>query len=216
MANTMAQVLFHSANYPHHTIAKKRLKISGNQQGVLFSISVLSNKKCYSISVLSNKKCYTIADLKGKLALEEHHATESLLKVVGEKRDIWKNGDRSRMLKFVPFKVGDTVMLKTPGLETAQKTTPVTSGPFVIHRIHGRNTYKLKDKDGKKLKFLVNGRRLAHMKPRANPPRNTPPDLEWEWFIPPSSVLTIKTSHVGKDGTVSGDGIVDGSTKDDH
>ena len=77
-------------------------------------------------------------------------------------------------MKFRSLKEGDTVTLRTPNLETKQKNTPVASGPFTIHKVVGRNTYKLKDANGKKLKYVVNGRRLALFAPCPIVPKPKP------------------------------------------
>ena len=104
-------------------------------------------------------------------------ATEQILKTIQAKHG--KLDERKKMLKFRPFKVGDKVILKEPNLETQAKSKPIGKGPFTIHRVMGRNTYKIKDCDGVKAKFLVNGRRLAMIRPRRGKPKV---DNETDYF----------------------------------
>ena len=62
-------------------------------------------------------------------------------------------------------------------MDTKVKLTNVTSGPYIVHRVVRNNTYQLKDEQGHKLKFLVNGRRLSHIIPRTKGVvRQTPAD----------------------------------------
>ena len=122
---------------------------------------------------------FSIKDIVHKSVLEESRAMEKALKTVQEKHG--KLDQRKKMPKFKPFKVGDVVIQKEPNLNTAAKRKPIGTGPWTIHRVMGRNTYKLKDSEGKKCKFLVNGRRLAMIRPR----RHKRPDKdegELEYF----------------------------------
>jgi hypothetical protein len=121
---------------------------------------------------------FSIKDIVHKSVLEESRAMEKALKTVQEKHG--KLDKRKKMLKFKPFKVGDVVIQKEPNLNTAAKRKPIGTGPWTIHRVMGRNTYKLKDSEGKKCKFLVNGRRLALIRPRRHrKPDKDEGDLEY-------------------------------------
>jgi hypothetical protein len=112
---------------------------------------------------------YTIKDLANKANVEAAKATERMLRLIEKKHG--KLDERLRMTKFRPFKVGDKVLVKQPNLATQAKSKPIGTGPWTIHSVAGKNTYKIKDENGKKLKYLVNGRRLALVTPRRKTPK---------------------------------------------
>jgi transposase InsO family protein len=117
---------------------------------------------------IKDEEFVTIKDLKRDLARKEHDVMEKVLEAM--QRTHGRMDARTKMPKFKPFKAGDRVILKEPHIETAQKNKPIGTGPYTVHRIMGKNTYKLKDNEGKKLKFLINGRRLALITPRRKNP----------------------------------------------
>jgi len=123
---------------------------------------------------------FSVQDIKSASNLEEHKAMEKILKQMSDRH--LKLDARKKQLKFRPFKVGDTVNLKEPGLETQAKEKPIATGPYKIHKVMAKNTYKLVDVNGKKLKFLINGRRLVLLLPRKTIIRNTPADQICEYI----------------------------------
>ena len=98
------------------------------------------------------------------MAIRERKSMEHALKLVTA-RHKKLDAKQKRKCKFKPFKQGSKVMLLTSGLNTKKKTVDITNSLYIIHRVIGKNTYRLKDELGKKLKYLVNGRRLSHILP---------------------------------------------------
>ena len=138
----------------------------------------------------------TLKDLTSKLAKDEYRAMDKILHNITTKhRKI--DDEQKKFRKFRQFKIGDKVMLQTPGLGTKQKNTAKTTGPYIIHRPVGRNTYKLKDEKGVKLNYLVNGRRLAFINPRAKNSNKVATE-EPEIFIDTPSFLKVGGKQQGQ------------------
>jgi hypothetical protein len=139
---------------------------------------------------------YTIKDLTSLANIKIAKATERTLKVVEKKHG--KLDKRRRMTKFRPFKVGDQVIVKEPNLETKAKSKPIGTGPWTIHRVVGRNTYKIRDKEGKKLKYLVNGRRMALITPRRKTAKQDDGLDYFEMWYEDSSGLPVREARNNK------------------
>lgn len=135
----------------------------------------------YNKKLPGEDEFFTVQDIKSELNKAEHRAMEKALKLIEDKHI--KLDHRTRMTKFRRLKVGDKVIIKQPNLETQPKSAPIAQGPYTIHRIIGHNSYKVRDETGKKLKFVMNGRRLALITPRKKLIRNTPQNVdEFEWI----------------------------------
>ena len=111
----------------------------------------------FDVVVDRPQEFFTIKDVVKEFNKDEHEAVERALKVIQEHHG--KLDDRKRMPKFRPLKQGDRVFVKMPNPNQA-KIKPKAEGPWIIHRVVGRNTYKLISEAGKKIKYLVNGRNL--------------------------------------------------------
>jgi putative transposase len=124
-----------------------------------------------------SEEFYSYKDLTRTVSIELSKATERAIKEIEKKHG--KLDNRLKMNKFRPFKEGDKVIIKEPNLETQAKRKPIGTGPWTIHRVMGKNTYKVKEANGKKLKFLVNGRRMALIVPRRKMPKQDKDKLEY-------------------------------------
>ena len=133
---------------------------------------------------------YTFSELKTELGREETKASNKILANI-EAYHGKVDAKRNRKAKFKRFKEGEWVMVRIPHPETAAKSGLKAEGPYQIHRCLGKNTYKLKEATGKKLKFLVNGRRMAKIntRPAKAPEKVISPEIKW---FKPQSLTTVK------------------------
>ena len=87
-------------------------------------------------------------------------AAESMRLVKDNVRKYHKLKDGNKMRKRKSLGIGDLVAMKVGKFDTIKKTVDRYEGPFEIHRVMGKNVYKIKNEKGIVIKQLVTGRNL--------------------------------------------------------